>query len=577
MLSLLNSGKKLTDKETRDVCRTMHDEGNPSEYILLLENALDKGYIDPNVTLVELVTIGSRESDLYPIAISLRYGGNSNVYVSSSGLSQHIHLLGLAYDIGQTVQDEVYAHTLLSLLILDGASLTKKIFDPLVGSIKRVVKLDDGPNVMEWLVDNGFEDAAKINEMGIEKYLKRDTLNYLYILLDQPDKIEFSNDKGKIGSRNLMIIRSRGVENIVKLNPTPDGVLWNSSDLNNSVSYLNLPAFNKIIASGVKPSYPNINDILLRALRYRQLKLDICEKVMLDMISILVSNGVELDRYQLSILSGLDGQMYEQITKEYSKPFWRKTCNSKDPEIPLKLRQLAVLFDIPIQSKDFVCGRLIELAKRDPAELTEAIKTQKTRQMGASLGWTEEFIAGNPPTLVCTNKLPVGYNEYSNLHLSSYRESDESVWCFTADQYESLISTGRNPYGGDLPKEFIEQLKFKLNTLRSLNIEPSNTNAYHLSDRIKMLSEADKESNDMAFLTKFDDLLEKNGVVKSKYLKLTNEQIKEKMNKINIAINVTGLTTEHAQVTYAWIMVWLNEHEPKLFEKAIADLNARNN
>lgn len=569
------ANKKLTHKETRAYCRAMHAEGNPSEYILGFKMALDKNLIDANVALVELISNGDYEGDLYPIAICLRFGGNSNVYVSSTGLSHHIHILGLVYDVGRTIQDETYMHSLISLMLLDGAILTKRIFDPSFGSIKKVVKLDDGPSVLEWLIDNGYPQIKEIYQKGIENYLSRETLNYLYILLDQPDKIVFGHTTPEHTTmRNLMIIKSLGDNNLVKLVPQAEGILWNSSDLSNSIVYLNLLTFDKVVSAGIKPAYPIINDLLLRATRYRQLNLDIFEKVILEMLNICVTKGIEMDKYQLAMISGLDGEMYKLVTKEYKKPLWRKSCGVQDNEIPLKLKQLATLFDIPIQSKDFVCTRLTELAKRDPVELKSAIKSQKTRQMGSSLGWTEEFIVGNPPTLACSNKLPSPYDEYSSLHISSFREADDSIWCFTADQYESLLETKRNPYGGELPDDYLQQIKFKLDTLKSLGLDPLNTKDYLIDERVKLLTEPDKESVD-DFVSIFDQLLERDGVARSKYNKLTNDVIRQKMDDINIVVNVHGLSVDHAKITYAWIMVWLDTHEPSLYRRAINDLNER--
>jgi hypothetical protein len=461
-------------------------------------------------------------------------------------------------------------------MLLDGSNLAKRIYDPSFGSIKKVVKLDDGPSILEWLINNGYPQIKEIYQKGIESYLSKETLNYLYILLDQVDKISFGTTTPQhVTIRNKMIIRSLGDNNIVKLVPQANGVLWNNLDLINAVVYLNLPAFTKIIKAGIKPSYPVINDLLLRAMRYRQLNLDMFEKVILEMLKVCIVNGVQMDKYQLSMISGLDGEIYNDVIKEYQKPLWRKSCmEPKDKnEMPLKLRQLATLFDIPIQSKEFVCSRLTELAKRDSDELKDAIKSQKTRQMGSSLGWTEEFIVGNPPTLACTNKLSHPYNEYSSLHISSFREADDSVWCFTSDQYESLLETKRNPYGGELPDSYLKEIQFKLDTLKSLGLDPLQSKSMLVDDRVKLLSEPDSDENtDVSFLKIFDDILEREGIARSKYNRLTNDAIKEKMDDINIVVNVDGLSVDHAKITYAWIIVWLSTNEPSLYRRAITDL-----
>lgn len=575
MLSLLDQGtrRKLTDKEIRSVCQQLHAQDSPSEYILGLKLGLQLGNIDPNVALVELISNGDRENDLYSIALCLRYGGNSNVYVSSTTLSQHIHILGLAYNSAQKASDEAYLHTLIGLLILDGAQLTKKIFDPSFGSIKKTVVLDDSPTVLNYLSQNGYDVIETIHKEGLVKHLSPKTMNYLNVLLDRPGDVKFDfnvKQPSQMNIRNMMIIKSLNNMNIdVQVNQNN---MWNNIDLNNTLMYLNGNAFEKVLKAGVKVSYPMINDILLRGLKYRELKLEFCEKTILKMVDLMVQNGTELDSYQSSVLSTLDSTLVDSITKLKQKPYWRKTCQIKKGDMSLKLKQLATLFDIPLHDKEFVCDRLSELAKRDPIELSQAIKSQRLRSLSLKLGWTEEFIAGNPPTLVCTNKLSQPYDEYNDLSVSSFRESDDSVWCFTSDQYESLLSTKRNPFGGDLPEDFLNEIKFKLNTLRSLGMDPSKTSK--LSDRIAMLSQPDTEDTTSKTLDQLLDMLAEEGVAKSKYYSLKKEDIKRNLQSLGIYIGIQGLSDEHIRVTYAWIIGWLKDNEPSLYRQTIVELKS---
>jgi hypothetical protein len=140
-----------------------------------------------------------------------------------------------------------------------------------------------------------------------------------------------------------------------------------------------------------------------------------------------------------------------------------------------------------------LCGQLRSLSQSDPTSLKQAAVERQRLRLSSEIGNIADFVSG-VPSLTCHNKTALQKDplEYGNATMAFYQDTDENVYCFTSDMYQSLIETSINPHRAgriELPERFVDTLKSNLQILKRFGINPSKP--VSIVEGIDALSEND--------------------------------------------------------------------------------------
>lgn len=588
------------DSDITKILRDSTPEGR-----LQLKTLLVKGSQDRGMVLLKAIEMGKTSLDLLPIAMCLRYGASPNMYINSRGLSAHIHLLAFVHKVLTTTQvGEDYPDTLIALLIMAGADLTKPVYDEKMGGIRSEEELltpsstiYDGPTVREWLRNEGYPLVEQYHlRGGINNVIDVPVRRMLSILLDSREYMAlYSQDMGS-PQINSMIFKSLGDNVIAGLNLESYQILWTKGNIASAFKNLNVKGFNYVVKSGQLPTYPDINDMLVLAQRYMEKskkeepdmktvkntqianKHAIAVGAIVDMIRISVNNGVVLDSHQRDILGGLDQKFFDEVNKAYEQPYWKKACfNPKQKEVPERLRKLALELNIPTSSHEEVCTQLKRIHQSDKKEVKESAMRRKQVKLGADHGYISEFVNGAVPSLACSNSAKINGrpSDYSDLNISSYRNSRGNVYCFTSDKYEDILSTKHNIVSGGrekFPDEFLDEVAFKLSVLKKAGFDLTRAPA-HLTETLDTLWEVDKYEDTPVNIDRIVESLEDSGITRKKFLSLKADQIQAIADNLSIRSNFRLLTSRHAVMTLAWVLNWTKEKNPSLYKNIVSGVS----
>lgn len=539
------------------------------ESVLQLKNLLTKSLLQPNIALLQAIKLAKSRNDLLNIGICLRYGANPNMYIESSGISKHVHIIPYVYrtllanKTGMDVIDNVIA-----LFILSGADLTRPVFDPNLGGIRseqEIMSEERRQTVYQWMDNDGYNLIQIYRGGRYKTYFKMEQFRAFNILLDNVEGPPVQKDL----AINAMILKALGDRLYPYLTLSDHGVLWSNTLLMEAVKYLNVPAFTYIVKAGYLPKYPDINLILVKARGYRSSGDNDSYQAVLQMIKVIVENGAELDMEQREMVLSISKELYDELVKVYKVPYWKKVCsNPHQTEIPLRLRQLALTLNIPTNDFKSVCSNIQAISQSDREEIKEAAMKRQSTQMGLKMGYLTEFVAGSPPVLLCENQGLINGrpNDYSDVEMSYYRDSKGRVWCFTSDKYDNILETRKNIHTNEaLPEEFLDEVRFKSSILHKLGM---NTLAapQHMSQHIDQVWTDDTFDNTQVDLIR---VIDDTGLPRERVTKLTNVQIQRYFDQLDINTNVKDLTSKHAILTLAWVLDWLKSKNSNLYQTLI--------
>lgn len=543
------------------------------EFNLILYRGLQRSALNPDITILQIIPRAISKDFLIPIALSLRFGADPNMYVAAPKLGT-IHILGYVYNLLYNTDNEIL-NTIVLLLIAQGSRPSLPMYDSSAGKIKDDITKPVSISVRDWLSDQGYNTILnRINTAdlsSLSKYVDQDSLKGLSILLDRPSLLTTNYVKDDL----LLAIRSFSMVSFDKIPISDAIVMMDYKTLDDAVYYFNADAYNKLLDKGQMPSYILINKILIAMKKYRATGNVVVVNELQNMLISSISRGTQLDQDQLAIVSVMGQEILNSITKEYEQPYWRKICkNSNTTEAvpaPERLRRLAISLNLdPSMTKAGLCANISNLAKADKESLKQAARRRQQLRMAANVGSMNDFVGDQTPTIVCRNRQlmlndPINYND---IDLAYYKDASGAVWCFTSDSFSSLLETGVNPYNMvKLPDSFKDQLRHQVEVLDRLGI--NNTiyssripNTYDKA--IDSLTEHDsltEVSNDDQ-LRAFVNLATNNGVSIDTIKNLTKERLVSALRSINYDVDFEPLTTQHSLVTSSWIISYVNEISP---------------
>ena len=441
-----------------------------SEFNIIIYTAFQRKILDPDISILQIISLAKRGEHIILIALCLRFGADPNMYVNAPKLGT-MHILGYIYNTLRSIGSTEVLNTIILMFLVEGSKISLPIFDSLSGKVildsVNTNNKRSQATVSDWLIDQGYNNILQIGDVTeLYKLVGVEPLTLLSILLDKPNLMnrDYSSEDVTLAIRTFSNI---SLTNMVKTLPK----LNYSNMLDLAVDYYNSYSYEKFIVFCL-PSYTLINKIItMMKSSKNRLVIQELEKMLL----ISISNGVELDSNQVNIIGTIGQNTLSIVMKEYEQPYWKKVCKNvtTSNDIPETLRRLAISLNIdPTIGKKAICDNIDSLSKSDKQILVQAAKYRQERRISSNLGTINEFINETNPVLVCRNKnlLQNDPLEYNDIDLAYYRDNQGVVWCFVSDTFESILETGINPYNSiSLPKTFILELQHKVSVLKSLD------------------------------------------------------------------------------------------------------------
>jgi hypothetical protein len=577
------------------------------EFNLTIYRALQRNAINPDVTILQAIPRAKTKEYLISIALCLRFGADANMYVDAPKLGT-VHILGYVYTVlgGDKFSDDIadnnVLNTIVLMLIAKGSRSSLPMFDRKGGKIRDQTEAPSTSlSVNEWLNDQGYVTILnKINtgdSSQLQQTVDKESLTILSILLDMPTIVGRNYEPQDM----VLAIRAFSPISFDKIPIPTTRIMADFKSLDDSVVYLNSDAYQKLLNKGQLPSYVLVNKILIGMRSYRNndriIAVQELEKMLLSSISV----GTQLDLDQLNIISTMGRDILDAVNKEYDQPYWRKICKSPNfnpnpnpntsgttinqRNIPEPLRRLAISLNIdPNMSQSAICENITALSKSDKEALKEASRRRQQLRLAGDLGQMNEFLNGKIPNLVCRNKalLPNDPLDYNDIDIAYYRDDQGAVWCFTSDNFESILESGVNPYNSImLPNSFKEELQYRINILKRLGINATDIGIYTSKIPITFNTSIDNltskdvitEKTSERLLESFIQLAGKNGISPVTIRSLSKDNMINALRSIGYDINISSLSTSHALITTAYIIDIINRTDPDSITPFFNSLN----
>jgi hypothetical protein len=526
-------------------------------------NRYKKKDINPNLELISAIDEGKDKKDLVRVAYAIRYGADSNLYVDADGIGRNFHILGYAYAVGK-YQSKEYLNTLILLFLVGGSSLMKSAFRHQKTTIS-----EKDLSIGEWLESDGYFLARQYMENGYKRVVSSEAVDFAATLLDIPGMVK--NPKSEL------IAKTVGEKMLSKYKISKKMIFWDSEDMVFSVKYFNFPLFYHLIKNGVIPTYPMVNNILVRARVYKQNENKNEFYVLLDMIKSMLKSGVELDHEQMGLLNNLDEKSFKEAEKVGNDPYWEKVCsrNNVDQKIPPRLKRTSRILGIKETNLRDTCKvfKDASLTNTDEKrkELKQSLLKGRDEEFQSKLKYPNEMVGDLKQKFECANRYQLPektHTEYSDLHISSYRSGNGNVWCFTSEYYPSLLEEKINVHNREeLSKEFLKEIEFKMDILKELGFSIKEKPPT-ISETVDDIWEDDKMGRMIVDEVGIVNKLRLNNVDK-----LTPTKSEKMFGKIGASPNVDRLSGVHARITSLWILDWFYENNREKYRLLEKEMN----
>lgn len=545
------------------------------ESILYIITALNKKKIDPNTTLIQAIANATKKEDLVPVALSIRYGADPNLYVNAPNIG-NIHILGYVYLVLKN-NDTALLNAVVIMLMASGADPHLPIFDSKGGAIKDEFSLLDpirGQSVTEWLYSQGIDTIVPlIKNQNYDKVDKR-YMTTIATFLDRDDLLQLDPRLDEvIGAHAIKILEKH------------EGKANRDIGLRTSKDYLNLTSYEKFVDAGAYLNYAEVNDMILSLKAYKDLGDIISAGQVRQMLLYSISRGEILDKDQLDMIEKIDETTYNRVVKAYSIPYWQKVCKTAKGSVPDKLKLLAYRLNLyPEYPKGVLCNQIQKISQADPETVKKsAIERQRTR-IRSDVAFINQFSDNKPPVINCSNRsvLKTNIYDYPDVDIAYYMDDQESLWCFNSVNFVKILERGKNPYTNQpFPDFFLERVQKQkefIERYRSIDETPAT-----ISETVDSLVLPDTFDNEYSekYVKRFEEMMIMNGVSEWNIKKLTKEDLQQILsNNLNINTSLVSLSRSHAVKTFYIVSYTELTRSPELiddFFKQIETKSINNN
>jgi hypothetical protein len=463
---------------------------NKSRSLFLIKSGLDNKVIDPDKLLLAVIPQIKKVSNLILVAFAVRAGANVNQYVEVIEIGQ-VHLL--IYTVMKIREAPLQSVTLYTLKLL-GAKF------------EMPVSLAKSTPVADWLRSKKIV-VSSINNTRVINIITNTDVKVLMTLSELRLAIEsriVGDQQGTILSKTINVYQTDHAVNLV---------------LKMAIEEFNLEAFVFFLDQGIQTNYFLINELTLLIQHYYKQSINPLsskktvesDKLILNcyrsMLLEAIKRGAILDVEQLTTLAATNSN--EQVLDEYHHPAWKKMCYVTKGDVPHRLRNLGFYLNLPSASKEEICQEIVKLAVFDGEKLKESVVARQQERLSANVSSISDFLNGpsSEPKRGCQNKgaLQKDPYAYNDAQVSFYRDDQNSVWCFTSDLYESLLSKKINPHSPTaekLPQEFLDTIKMRLELMKTLGISASNPiSTVDAIDQLSTIDQITSEASDNEVLS----------------------------------------------------------------------------
>lgn len=289
------------------------------------------------------------------------------------------------------------------------------------------------------------------------------------------------------------------------------------------ITYYNRVGIDQLLELGIVPDYGTRTQTILAAKK-------ICPsyplqcKVLNGMTIAYVKYGYGLDSEQMFELN-FSPTTLEAVKKEYTTTSWQYRCRIRSGDVEPDLKDIARGVGIPVgSSKDQICSTLEDMSKANPSSLKSAVHDVNKNRIKVMTTTAADVVSGRkllsetrtlpstgnmtidelqqlsktstlkksstskstisksnispstalPESPICTNDdtLMRPIEDYPDIYRVSYSDG-QHTWCFTSENFEDLIRSGKNRWAvdskgepADIPVEVIYEMKDKLQLIR---------------------------------------------------------------------------------------------------------------
>ncbi len=518
------------------------------ESILYIITALNRNKIDPNTTLVQAIDNANNKEDLVPIALSLRYGADPNLYVNAPNIGD-IHILAFVYVILSN-KTSALLNSLVIMLMAMGSDPNRLVFDAKGGIITDEYSLMEplkGQSVLGWLEEQGYYTI--IPQIESQKYDDVETtfMTTLATFLDKPELIpkESTPRLDEVIGAHSVEIFNEYINNV----DTQTGIRL-------SRYFLNLDIYERFVDLGGSLKYGEINDLILSVKKYKEAGDIISMGQVREMMLYSISRGAILDQYQMDLIKDIDIRVYQKVLASYEQPYWIKACATTKGVPDAKLKRLAYQLNLdPEAPKDTLCNQIKMITQADPELVKKSAIVRQQVRIRSDIAYINQFDDGeNPPDIKCNNLSLLSNNIYDfpDADIAYYRDYQDSLWCFTSNNYIKMLKKKVNPYTTQpFPEWFLDNINRKVKFIskyRSIEDE-----LVSISITIDNLSRPDIPDNTYSDnnIKNFDKMLVDHDIVEWNISNLTADEMNDLLsNNFKVSVDLRGITREHAEKTF---------------------------
>jgi hypothetical protein len=519
------------------------------ESILYIITALNRNKIDPNTTLLQGIDSANHKEDLVPIALSLKYGADPNLYVNFPNVGD-IHILAFVYLIVSN-KTLPLLNSIVIMLIAMGSDPNRLVFDSKGGIIRDEYSLVEpvkGQSVLGWLEEHGYDTI--IPQIEGQKYddVESNFMTTLATFLDNPELIPAGNMPRLdeiLGSHSVEVF-NRYVDDV----DPKKGILL-------SKKYLNLDSYERFVDLGGVLNYEEINGLIISAKKHKDLGDIISTGQIREMLLYSISRGSILDKYQMDLIKEIDSKFYQKILDGYSQPYWVKACATNKGIPDARLKRLAYQLNLyPEAPKDSLCNQIKMITQADPDLVKKSTVTRQQIRIRSDVAYINQFDNGeNTPDIKCNNRSLLSDNlyDYPDADIAYYRDYQDSLWCFTSNNYVKMVDKKVNPYTKQpFPSWFLDEIKRKIefiSTYRDIDSDP-----IPISNTIDSLRQPDIPDNLYTenIVRKFNQMLSDHDIIEWNISSLSKDEMKDILtNNFKIQSNLDDISKDHAEKTFA--------------------------
>jgi hypothetical protein len=483
----------------------IEDEMDMIRYTRTIMECLNNKVLDPDTFLQLSILRYTGPKFMTLIALAIRYGAESKYVVYENVGTIHIMVYTVMELMNRPANMTVSnfeIETILCIMSLLGFSTKSRAY------------INDEITVAKWLYNEGFnpfeEPVDFLNNITDPEYNTRISIGVMCdipeiafpIGFDKTIITEYYDENGFMAVEKKLIVPQPSLMEML-LNNSSNCAMKASIPAHFSTGELAeikmcidggaLEIFDILIDRGFNFSYFSMNRLLV-ALKNANTN-TIFSLIYISMIKKVISSGIMMDKFQFNLLNSCSVQYASEIEDIYKTPLWQKACSgSENVPLPKVVRELAVSLNIDGEkSKPEICADLRTLASVESRDKLAKLELERQREQLLLSQPVANRLNRTKP-IFCKNAGEIDPLRYTDNTLVFYTDKHNDSWCFTAEDFSSIIADPINPITKEpLPQKVLDQMQSKLSIFKIIGVNPSLLKPY--DESLKELFKKDKITN----------------------------------------------------------------------------------